>query len=201
MTSQHLPAVQQGFHALSNEQQIEHRRRIALRCEAILGQFWRDDEADAIRALQIEGYVDVLQHVSHPELRDAWADYQRSGPRSSKGRLLRPDAGALYALVVRARRRNAPLRPAQEPASACQGHAPRKDAAEILAEIGFNVKRFSRAEEVNAGLLNEITAEIEAGASPAAIEEVWGEAIANVERRWPDEGARIRAVLDAARAR
>lgn len=199
-----LPALQSGFGALTNEQQFEHRRRIAARCEAILGQFWRDDDAAAIRALQVEGYVDVLQHVSHVELRDAWAEYQRTGPRSRAGRLLRPDAGALLELVVRDRTRKQPpvidRRPAPEP-MARAGLADRKSAAEIMDEVGFRPRFFGWADDADAGLLNRITAEIEAGAAPAAIEEVWAKDIASVERRWPDEGAKIRAALAAARAR
>lgn len=197
-----LPAIQQGFHALSNEQQIEHRRRIAARCEAILGQFWRDDDAAPIRALQVEGYVDVLQHVSHGELRDAWAEYQRTGPRTRAGRLLRPDAGALLELVVRDRaRKQAPViapRPAPE-LTPREGFLDRKSAAEIMDEVGFRPRSFTWADDTDAGLLNQISAELDAGAAPAAVKEIWSAEIARVEARWPDEGAKIRAALSATR--
>lgn len=71
---------------------------------AILSAFWQDESApDAIRAIQIEGWLDVLQELSEQELRDSWADYQRTGPRNAARTLKRPDPGALRDIAMRAR--------------------------------------------------------------------------------------------------
>lgn len=81
--------------------------RVGARAEAILSQFWRDDEADpAIRALELEGWIDVLEGCGDAEIRYAWSEYQKDGPRSRAGRLLRPDAGAIYRLIMAARGRD-----------------------------------------------------------------------------------------------
>jgi hypothetical protein len=92
-----------GFADLTPQQKEAHRAKIGLRAEAILGGFWRDDTPDAVRAMEIEGWIDALENCSHSEIRDAWATYQRHGPRSQSGRLVRPDAGALYRLIADAR--------------------------------------------------------------------------------------------------
>lgn len=109
---------------------------------AILTQFWRhDDTPPAVQAIEIEGWLDVLEPYDDAEIRAAWAEYQRSGPRSARGALYKPDAGALYAIIQRDRReaamragahRRAPSLPQAEPV---QMSAER--AAEILREVGF----------------------------------------------------------------
>ena len=58
-----------------------------------------------MQTLDIEGWMDVLQPLTDDELRGAWAEYQRSGPRTAKGSLMKPDAGALYRIAMRERER------------------------------------------------------------------------------------------------
>ena len=71
---------------------------------SILRQFWQAEEVpDAVRALEMEAWMDVLEPLAEDEIRAAWAEYQRQGPRSAKGALYRPDAGALYRLAMQAR--------------------------------------------------------------------------------------------------
>lgn len=71
---------------------------------AILGQFWRDDATpDAVQALEIEGWMDVLEPLTEREVRDAWIAYQRNGPRTRNGALRKPDAGALYLIAMKDR--------------------------------------------------------------------------------------------------
>ena len=124
-----------GYHSLSPEQKKSHRAKVALRVEAILSQFWRDDVHDAVRSIELEGYVDVLETCKHSEIRAAWAEYQRSGPRSRNGRLLRPDAGALYKIIVN--RRPPPPKPAPEPVPKRKTISPEK-RREILEGAGFS---------------------------------------------------------------
>lgn len=85
-------------------QREEQRIRTGLRVTSILTQFWRDENvADAMQAIEIEGWVDVLEPLTEREIRDAWAVYQRTGPRSRNGALRKPDAGALYLIAMKAR--------------------------------------------------------------------------------------------------
>ena len=51
---------------------------IAIRVTAILSQFWTEDSPDELRAVELEGWIDVLGGVSADELRAAWADYQNT---------------------------------------------------------------------------------------------------------------------------
>jgi hypothetical protein len=137
-----------GFNALEPHQQQAHRAKIGIRAEAILGQFWRDDAtSDAVRALEIEGWMDVLENCSHSEIRAAWTEYQKVGPRSAAGRLAKPDAGALYRLILKARPKPKLVQPQDEEARVpC---SPEK-AEEILREAGlagFGVKRFPKVGE------------------------------------------------------
>jgi len=101
--------TQTGLNALSKQQQQEHRAKIGVRVQAILSQFWRDGSTpDAVQALEFEGWMDVLENCSHSEIRNAWASYQRTGPRTQTGKLYKPDAGALYQIILRSRPRPRP---------------------------------------------------------------------------------------------
>jgi len=98
-----------AFSELSTQHQKDHRAKIGVRVESILLNFWREDGvADIVRVCEIQGWVDVLETCSHTEVRAAWAEYQRSGPRNALGRLLKPDAGALWRIVMASRPRPKP---------------------------------------------------------------------------------------------
>ena len=108
-----------AFNELSTQHQKDHRAKIGVRVESILLNFWREDGvADIVRVCKIQGWVDVLETCSHSEVRAAWAEYQRSGPRNALGRLLKPDAGALWRIVMasRPKPKPAPIRPQVEEA-------------------------------------------------------------------------------------
>lgn len=47
--------------------------------------------------------MDVLESCSHSEIRRAWATYQRNGPRTQSGKLYKPDAGAIWKIVIEGR--------------------------------------------------------------------------------------------------
>ena len=97
-------AIPEGFKELLPQQQKEHRAKIGVRAEAILRGFWRDESpSDAVRALELEGWMDVLENCSHSEIRKAWAEYQKTGPRTQSGKLYKPDAGALYLIIINSR--------------------------------------------------------------------------------------------------
>lgn len=67
---------------------------------AILSRFWQnEDEPEDLRIIEMRSWMDVLKDVSHADFRAAWADYLKTGPRSGKGVLYRPDAGAIFLRV------------------------------------------------------------------------------------------------------
>jgi len=122
-----------NFAALSPQQQEAHRTKIGVRSKAILGQFWHDADTDlAVQAIEIEGWCDVLQNCSHSEIRAAWADYQRGGPRTQAGKLYKPDAGAIYNLILDSRPR--PKLVVAEPEPPIE-RVTAERAAEIMAEV------------------------------------------------------------------
>lgn len=83
---------------------------MAVRVDAILGQFWRDDATPKpVQVLEIETWLDVLEPLTEAEIRFAWAEYQRSGPRTGKGRLTKPDAGAIWRIASAVRRADATI--------------------------------------------------------------------------------------------
>ena len=123
-----------AFSELSTPLQKEHRAKIGVRVEAILGTFWRDDTADVVRACEIQGWIDVLETCSHNEIRAAWADYQRSGPRSANGRLLKPDAGAIWRIIIAARPKPKPA-PKIVPQEPERPRVMPERARQIMAEV------------------------------------------------------------------
>ena len=125
-----------AFNELSTQHQKDHRAKIGVRVESILLNFWREDSvADIVRVCEIQGWVDVLETCSHSEVRAAWAEYQRSGPRNALGRLLKPDAGALWRIVMASR-----PKPKPAPIKAQIAEAPRERMSpervrEIMREV------------------------------------------------------------------
>ena len=138
-----LPAKPTGFNALSPQQQLAHRQMIGLRAEAILNQFWREDVADAVRALDLENWMDLLQNLSQAEIKLAWQSYQLDrGNRTATGALRRPDPARLALIALEKRPRPALVsdrsqEPIGEPIS-------KERAAAIMAESGFGVKRIPK---------------------------------------------------------
>lgn len=136
-----LPVRETGFNALSRQQQEEHRAKIGVRAQAILEQFWRDyDTPDAVQAVEIEGWMDVLENCSHSEIRQAWSVYQKEGPRSKTGRLVRPDAGALYRIILRHRPKPQPVL-TPEPVRTGP-RVTKAQADKILSDANFRPKKF-----------------------------------------------------------
>lgn len=109
----------------------------------MLSQFWRDENtSETVAALEIEGWMDVLEYTTQREIREAWAEYQRTGPRTQAGKLLRPDAGAIYNLILKKRRAE---RGPQAVAAPAENRGPRvspEDAQRIVEQAGFSPKRF-----------------------------------------------------------
>lgn len=124
----------------------QHRARLVPYVQAILQAFWRDeDTAGVVQAVELQGWLDVLEPLSESEVRRAWADYQKSGPRSGSGRLLRPDAGAIRQIAMNERadalrKTRAVLPPPTEPP---RERVSAEAAAAILADLGFRPRRFT----------------------------------------------------------
>ncbi len=139
-----LPAALTGFNALSPQQQKAHRAKIGVRAQAILGQFWQDAGThDAVKAIEIEGWADVLENCSHSEIRDAWRDYQCDpANRTVRGRLAKPDAGALRSIILRKRPKPALVGPNEkvEPEEV-RVPATAEQRAAIIAEFGMTRER------------------------------------------------------------
>ena len=130
-----LPATQTGFNALSPQQQQDHRAKIGVRAKAILNPFWNDlDRDDASEALELESWMDVLENCSHSEIRNAWAQYLKAGPRTKAGRLYKPDPGAIYKIIMAARPKPTLVEPAPEPVKKI---ITADQARQISEEYGF----------------------------------------------------------------
>lgn len=88
--------------------------------------------------MEIEGWQDVLENCSHSEFRKAWVDYQKTGPRSTAGKLYKPDAGAIYRLVVQSRPRPKLV---QIPESKCGPRMTKEQAAAVLKDCGVKLNK------------------------------------------------------------
>lgn len=96
-------ATQKVSAASSTERSTSEK--VAIEITGILQQFWRDaEDPDEVRAVEMRGWLDVLEGCALKEIRLAWADYQKTGPRSGRGVLYRPDAGAIHSRIMKERR-------------------------------------------------------------------------------------------------
>jgi len=120
---------------------------LAARVRVTLRTFYRDSSTtDADEALELESWLDVLSSVAVWEFKDAWAEYQRSGPRSERGALHKPDAGAIRALVMGKRKAAYEQKRLAAPPPPAEPERPRVDAhaaEQILARAGFTPQRFA----------------------------------------------------------
>lgn len=107
---------------------------------AILNSFWVSDRTpDAVQAIEIEGWLDVLEGLTEDEVRTAWSNYQKSGPRTDRNVLKRPDPGALYDMAMRHREFLARQAPRQAPPPEPE----REISAEEKARVDAVVKGFA----------------------------------------------------------
>jgi hypothetical protein len=124
------------FQPISSSLIEGQRIEIAIRAEVILAQFWRDDDThDGMRAIELKGWVDVLEGCSAAEMRAAWATYQRSGPRTGSGRLVKPDAGALWWIVMASRPKPKPAPIRAQIAEVPRERITPERAREIMREV------------------------------------------------------------------
>lgn len=94
------------FDELPREEQVRHAAKVAIFSKAVLARFWSDaDEPQEYRDVEIDTWLDVIGKLGHDEIRAAWADYQKTGPRTRDGKLYRPDPGAIYHLVMKRRKK------------------------------------------------------------------------------------------------
>ncbi len=94
-----------------------------------------------MQAMEIEGWMDVLENCSHSEIRAAWRDYQTDpSNRTARGRLAKPDAGAIRAIVLQKRPRPQLVQP--EPEAQTKPVVTAEQASRILEEVGFTPRRF-----------------------------------------------------------
>lgn len=103
-----------------------------------------------MRGLELKNWTDVLVEFSPDEVGKAWIEYQKSGPRSEAGRLSRPDAGALYRIITKARANAAIATRRPAPPEQQLPPPPRVTAAQalkIIKDVGFRVKRFPEVGE------------------------------------------------------
>jgi|AntRauTorckE5430_2_1112549.scaffolds.fasta_scaffold14282_3 hypothetical protein len=134
----------EGYRSLSDQERIRHREKIGVRAEGILAQFWRDsDSTQAERTLEHETWMDVLETCSHSEIRAAWAEYQKTGPRTQAGKLYKPDPGALYKIIMK-RRPKPPPKPAPEIEDKRGPRVSKERIREVFEELGCRVDENGR---------------------------------------------------------
>lgn len=69
----------------------------------ILGNFWSDRDPE-VEALEVASWLRVLGSMGADEILDGWNTYQANGPKSEKGRLLKPTAHDIRQRVLAARK-------------------------------------------------------------------------------------------------
>ena len=148
-TMDNLPSktIPTGFAAYSPQQQQDHRVLIGVTIKAILRQFWQDvNSADAVEAVELSLWLDILQECSNPELFKAWATYSKDtkNRNANTGRLHKPDAGALYTLVQKARNDKLPKQPKAPPVSVVRKSEPTQESKDrvdaMAAEVGRSLR-------------------------------------------------------------
>lgn len=132
-----------GFAGLSPQQQHDHRVKIGLMAEAIMGAGWRQDTPDAVRALEMENWMDLLQNLSMSEIKAAWQSYQLdTRNRTATGALRRPDPARLSQIALAKRPKPALVSHNDTPGAV--EPVGKERAAEIMAQHGFGVKRIPK---------------------------------------------------------
>lgn len=90
--------------------------------------------------MEVEGWIDVLEKCSHSEIRFAWRDYQLDNKnRTERGRLAKPDAGALFRIILSSRAaKPKPRDPVPESHQITEEKISPEAAQKILDEADFH---------------------------------------------------------------
>lgn len=91
------------FAALPEQARRDHRKKIGIRVRAFLDNFYVESRDAAVMAVDVDLWANALQIFTHAEIMDAFGKYFDTGPRSRAGRLIKPDPGAIKALIYAAR--------------------------------------------------------------------------------------------------
>lgn len=122
-------------------ERLEHRQWIAGRILTLLSHYWRDDDPVELTGAIGKDWADVLEGLPRDAIQAASLRYMRTEPRR------RPTPGIIYAMTVEAmpKPRVVAQRP-QEPIPEPE-RISRERAAEIMAEVGFAVKKMKGMED------------------------------------------------------
>jgi len=116
----------------SSPERAAHREWIGGRALTLLSHYYRPDDPVELTAAIGQDWADVLEGIPREFIQRAAIQYQREEPRK------KPTPGAIYGLAQRMMPKPQTVRepePERVPATP-------EEAAKILDEIGFNIRRF-----------------------------------------------------------
>lgn len=137
---------------MSPEQCADHRARIAFEVEVILQGYWQAELAPQMKAAVLADWADELEDWLLDQVRWGLREWRRENPRR------KPNAADVAAILKaeRGKAEMARLAAQQRPQAEERKLISAERANEILAELGFAVKRVepvkeqASAEEINA---------------------------------------------------
>lgn len=122
-------------------ERLDHRQWIGGRILTLLSHYWREDDPVELTGAIGKDWADVLEGLPRDAIQAACLRYMRDEPRR------KPTPGAIYAMAHESMPKprvvfNRAPEPIQEPE-----RISRERAAEIMAEVGFAVKKMKGMED------------------------------------------------------
>jgi hypothetical protein len=114
----------------------KHRAWIAVKSEAVLGGYWQTTPPAVVKAEMIAGWMDALQDYTKPEIIRAFSLHVSDNPNK------RPNEGHIRQIILSNRAAEIAAEP-KAPEPPRPAPATPEQAAKILAEVGFQPRKFS----------------------------------------------------------
>tara|TARA_R110000744_G_scaffold33429_5_gene78484 strand:+ start:110 stop:541 length:432 start_codon:yes stop_codon:yes gene_type:complete len=124
--------------SLSPQEQADHRAKIAFEVEVIMHSYWQSTPPEQVKAGILADWCDALEDWKQEQVVWALRKWRNENPNK------RPNPGHVLMLMKEARGKKIAAQLPKQPSEPERERISGDRAAEIMAEAGFNVKKFGQ---------------------------------------------------------
>ena len=124
--------------SLSPQERIEHRGKIAFEVEVIMHSYWLATPPEQVKAAILADWCDALEDWTQEQVVWALRKWRNESPNK------RPNAGHILALMKEARGKKVAAQLPNRQQDEARERVSADRAAEIMAQAGFNIRRFPK---------------------------------------------------------